>query len=386
MLSTERDINMPNFDEYFPLGLATGKAFCNRVEARKTILRNIDSCKHTLLSSPRRYGKSSLAEKAIKESQFPFEKIDLFVAKDAKVVEHCIVKSVRRLIGKVVSTPEQIFHLIKDTLKHLRPKVEVGTSGVNVEFELLSPDVAVNILELLSALDLILKKKNAKTILFFDEFQQIGQLGKGMSIEGSIRHVAEATKNIVFIFSGSNRHLLTTMFDDSNRPLYKLCDQIDIERISEKDYTDFLNHVANKAWKQNLSDSALERIIFVTQRHPYYMNVLCSKLWAADNIPTSKEIQNVWQKYVLSERSRTISELDRLSNIQYHLITDIARGQSKDFTSREYLSKTGFLSSTVTKSLSQLEKKDYIYKCNNEYFVIDPLIKSSLQYFLDNGT
>ena len=59
-------------------------------------------------------------------------------------------------------------------------------------------------------------------------------------------------------------------------------------------------------------------------------------------------------------------------------------GQTKDFTGREYLSKKGFLNSTVTKALSQLEKKDYIYKCNGEYFIVDPLIKASLQYFLDD--
>ena len=375
---------MPNFDEYFPLGLATGEAFCDRVEVRKTILRNIEGCRHTILSSPRRYGKSSLAEEAMKESKLPFEKIDLFVAKDAKVIEHCIVKSVRKLISKVVSGPEQAFHLIKDSLKHLRPKIEMGTSGVNIEFELVSLDVATNILDLLSAFDLILKRKDTKAILFFDEFQQIGQLGKGMSIEGAIRHVAQETKNIVFIFSGSNRHLLMTMFDDSNRPLYKLCDQMDIERISAKDYVEFLNHVSNRAWNQNLNDSVFSKIFFVTERHPYYMNVLCSKLWESENIPTEQDVCAIWKKYVLNERSRTIVELDKLSSTQYHIITDIARGQLKDFTSREYLSKTGFLSSTVTNALLQLEKKDYIYKRGGECFIVDPLIKSSLQYFLND--
>lgn len=372
---------MSNFDEYFPLGLATGKAFCDRIAVRKTILRNIEGCRHTLLSSPRRYGKSSLAEEAMTESKLPFEKVDLFVAKDAKVIEHFMVKSVRKLIGKVVSGPEQVFHLIKDSLKHLRPKVEVGSNGVNVEFELASPDVAVNILELLSALDLILKRKEAKVILFFDEFQQIGRLGKGMSIEGSIRHVAQETKNIVFIFSGSNRHLLTTMFDDSNRPLYKLCDQIDIERIKASDYTRFLNDIANKAWGQNLSDDTLNKIFLVTERHPYYMNVLCSKLWAKQEVPTAQDVDDIWSKYVVGERSRVIAELDKVSSTQYHLLTAIACGQLKDFTSREYLSKTGFLGSTVAKSLAQLEKNDYVYKQNHEYFVVDPLIKSSLCYF-----
>lgn len=83
----------------------------------------------------------------------------------------------------------------------------------------------------------------------------------------------------------------------------------------------------------------------------------------------------------MNERSRTITELGQLSNTQYHIITAIAQGQSKDFTGREYLIKKGFLSSTVNKALAQLEKKDYVYKKDSEYFIVDQLIKSSLQYF-----
>ena len=115
------------------------------------------------------------------------------------------------------------------------------------------------------------------------------------------------------------------------------------------------------------------------------MNVLCSKLWTSENIPTSQDVYDVWEKYVIGERSRTITELDKTSSTQYRIITDIAYGQLKNFTSREYLNKTGFLSSTVTKALSQLEKKDYVYKDNDKYFLVDPLIKSSLQYFSEKN-
>ena len=110
-----------NFTEYFPLGLATGEAFCNRVEERKTLLNNIKGCRHTLLSSPRRYGKSSLAEKVIFEAGLPSEKIDFFIAKDVKVIEQCIVKGVRKLINKAVTAPEQIFHIAKAYLSTYDP-------------------------------------------------------------------------------------------------------------------------------------------------------------------------------------------------------------------------------------------------------------------------
>ena len=53
--------------ELFPLRVAVDR-FCNRVEERQTLKRNIAEKRPTVLISPRRYGKSSLAHKVVHES------------------------------------------------------------------------------------------------------------------------------------------------------------------------------------------------------------------------------------------------------------------------------------------------------------------------------
>ena len=50
---------------WFPLGLAEGKAFCNRVKEREHLEYNITHSIHSLIVSPRRYGKTSLAHKVM---------------------------------------------------------------------------------------------------------------------------------------------------------------------------------------------------------------------------------------------------------------------------------------------------------------------------------
>lgn len=47
--------------DYFPLGVTTGSAFCNRKEELNHLKRNIQLAKPTIIMSPRRYGKTSLA-------------------------------------------------------------------------------------------------------------------------------------------------------------------------------------------------------------------------------------------------------------------------------------------------------------------------------------
>ena len=46
---------------YFPTYLAFGKAFCNRKEETARLIYNIEQQVPTLIMSPRRYGKTSLA-------------------------------------------------------------------------------------------------------------------------------------------------------------------------------------------------------------------------------------------------------------------------------------------------------------------------------------
>ena len=93
-------------------------------------------------------------------------------------------------------------------------------------------DTASTILNILERIEKLSKKYNKKLVLFFDEFQRIYQIAESHPIESVIRQVAQLTKTMSFIFSGSNRHLLYQIFNDRSRPFYKLCDRISLERIS----------------------------------------------------------------------------------------------------------------------------------------------------------
>jgi len=137
-------------------------------------------------------------------------------------------------------------------------------------------------MEALLALEHLLNKKNKHTIIFLDEIQEISKLAEGKGIEGAIRHVAQQSKYLSFIFSSSNRHLLQSMFYDSARPLYKLRGRINLERISEADYTKHLLKLSTKRWEKPLSKSALNQLFLLTERHPYYLNNLCRRLWGSE--------------------------------------------------------------------------------------------------------
>lgn len=370
---------------YFPLGVAKEEAFCNRVVEREQLINNIEQGKHTLIISPRRYGKSSLVLYCLDEFKLHYDRVDLFVAINAKTIEEQILKGVKNLIAKVSSVPEQAVGFIKQYLKNLKSKWVIGTDGVNIE---LIPekesDPANTILEALQMLETVLKKKKVKAVFFIDEFQEIGVLANSSGIEGAIRHVAQECEYLHFIFSGSNRHILANMFDDRSSPLYMLCDRIVLNRISEQDYITHLGRIIDKTTKKPLQEAVISEIFKLTERHPYYMNALCDKLkigYTAD-VLIAEEVKERWDDYVLQEESRTARDLSPLNILQKKILIAVSQGAFAELTGKAALHKFGVTSAAVVKSLSLLEEQDYINKNKQgEYSVVDPLIKASLRVF-----
>ncbi len=87
--------------DLFPLSIAFNDAFCNRTEELSKLTMYIEYHRPVLLVSPRRYGKTSLALRAIEASKLPYAHIDLFSAVDENDIERAVLKGVGSLISKI---------------------------------------------------------------------------------------------------------------------------------------------------------------------------------------------------------------------------------------------------------------------------------------------
>lgn len=371
--------------KYFPLGIAKESAFCNRETERAQIAQNISNCRHTIITSPRRYGKSSLVLYTLEEIRLPYERIDLFVAIDSKTVEGQILHGVQRLINKVSSPQQQTIDIIKRYFRQLKLKWVIGSSGVNIELIPGKENDAINtIKESLQILEHLLSKKKQKAVLFIDEFQEIGILTNNKGIEGAIRYIAQESEFLTFVFSGSNRHILSHMFDDRASPLYMLCERIILNRIENPHYVKYIQAISRLTWGKEIEKAAVMEILSLTECHSYYVNALCHRIWAqhCNNPPLVQDIKNNWNEYVLQEESRIAQELVTLNASQKKLLVAISRGVTGELSGKSMLATLNLSSATVFKALQSLEAKDYVYKNKEgQYQILDPLIKASLQVF-----
>ena len=117
----------------------------------------------------------------------------------------------------------------------------MGALGLNLR---LSPrnSTGEGIAELSLALDAAAATRRRWAVLVLDELQQLGQLHNGAprALEDAVRHAVERAKCVTYIFAGSQKHLLAPMYEEANRPLYKLCRKMTLQRIRAEDYEAFL--------------------------------------------------------------------------------------------------------------------------------------------------
>lgn len=367
---------------YFPKGIAKGDQFFNREESLKRLLDNFQEGVHTLILAPRRYGKSSLAKRAIVKSKLSFVEVDLFVAIDEQDIAQKIIFGVEALIQQVSKQPEQWVKSLKNYFLKSRKKWTIGIKDLKLELIPDNPKTAPeNILEALNALEHILSENSNQAIIFIDEFQEIAETKMAKAIEGAIRHFAQESRYVTFVFSGSSRSILKKRFKNNKNPLYGLCDEIFLDRIEAKYYIEYLQKVAGKTYNHPLNDAVIAEILALTDRHPRYVYALCFEVWLKCEAkpPNVQDIKAIWQGYVDFQQKDIREILANRSHIQRKLLEAIASGYDTELSGHGSQMRLQLSSSTIVQALKVLDEQDLIEKTHEgHYRIIDPVIRHAL--------
>jgi len=367
----------------FPMGIATGAAFCDRYQERAELKNNILHNRHTVLLAPRRYGKTSLASEVVRESGLLCAEIDFLLSANAKAVEARILDKVgfvlHQLLPKKKSPKEKILQLFHK----LKPELTISALGQKVVLHAPNPtDREITISDVLLNLDHAAQSLKKRVVFFMDEFQQLGELKDNHSIEASIRHAVERSQNVSYIFSGSNRHMLTQMFSDKNRPFYRLCTTINLNRIQKPDHIKFIQKQSKHKWKKELPDETISEIICLSECHPYYVNLICKYFWDNNLFPSKKQIEKMWHEYIESQKSVISYDLVSLSNNQKILLFELAKYPTQQPFSQEYLHRTQLSIASQKEAAKKLLLGDYIYKDDKGITrVLDPAIRSFVDIY-----
>lgn len=368
-------------EDLFPSKLALGAQFCNRILERKTLADNIAKARHTVLVSPRRYGKSSLAHQVITEMKLPSASIDLFLAYDDKTVTQRLLAGISKAVSAILPPGEKTFKKVQAFFGQFKISFGLGLFQIELLQEGRELDAVDQIYNALTALAHLSKQENKKIIIFIDEFQDIAAAKNAKSIQGAIRHVAQETSSLVFLFSGSNRHLLLEMFDDKSMPLYMLCDKLYLERMHSSDYRLHLESLALKVWNKKILDVVFKKIMSLTELHPFYVNLLCHKLWK-ESFPDVQKVEKSWHECMEEESRRIRAEIEKLTRNQQDLLKTLAFYPTEEPTGQAFSARAGLSVSSLYQAFKALSDQDIVFRVKEEDQYV-PLFQKNQARILD---
>ena len=130
-----------------------------------------------------------------------------------------LLGGIGEILAAIESTPKKAMESVTKFFSRFSVSFRWVNSRIEVDMARSEKASSKQLLSALKELDNILVKRRKNAVLFLDEFERLARLSQSEAVEGAIRHVAQQSKNLVFIFSGSNRHLLASMFNDSKKAI-----------------------------------------------------------------------------------------------------------------------------------------------------------------------
>ena len=376
---------MESTRELFPLGVAVGQAHCNRAAERRELSANVRDGVHTWIWARRRIGKTSLIEQVLRdiEPDIVAARLDLLVVHDSEALQSRLQACVERLGARLAPERSSSTAKLARAFAALKPEFSFGVMGMNLK--LAAPGrPGEGIAEMLLALDAAAASYGRRAMLVLDEFQQLAnfQSGRSRSLEGAIRHAVERARNITYVFAGSQKHLLASMFENEDRPLYRLCRKMTLGRIGAEDYRDFLKGAGRSRWGRQIPATTIDRILALTGRHPHYMNALCGSLWRADSPPLKDAVDAMWARIVAEENGLVSARVARLAPSQRALLRAIAvSGEGiRHPTSHGFLAPLRLPVSTGVRARDALEREDLIQRdADGRWKLVDPAMAACLR-------
>lgn len=214
--------------------IATEKNFTDREKETADLVQNFMSLINTIIISPRRWGKSSLVNKAAKlamaqDSNLRICHIDLF---NVRSEEHFYSLLAQKVIAATSTKWEEAIESAKSFFSHLVPKISIGTDSTNeVSIDFDWEEVKRNPDEVLDLAEKIAKKKGLKIVICVDEFQNIAEFTDPDYFQKKLRSHWQLHQSVAYCLYGSKRHMMMEVFTDSSKPFYKFGNLMFLNKI-----------------------------------------------------------------------------------------------------------------------------------------------------------
>lgn len=361
----------------FIFGVATsGDNFTDREKETGRLLSNFRHGVNTVLISPRRWGKTSLVQKAYHLAQSDKLKIiymDIFSCRS----EHDFYDTFASAVIKQTSSKaEELLDNIKLFLSRVSPRISIGADPMtDFSISLEMNPKSIDIDEILQLPEKIAHKKNCNIVICIDEFQQIAEFKDSKTFQKRLRSVWQLQKSVSYCLFGSKKHLMNELFEKKSLPFYKFGDSIYLKKIETKDWIDYICNRFEATGKQISKDLA-EKICKMVDNHSSYVQQLAWLVWIhTEIIATENDFLSACQDIIDQNTPLFEKQIESLTTYQMNFLRAIIDGVHSEFTTQEILHKYQLGSSANVSIIKRaLVKKEIIEIEKHQVIIMDPVM------------
>ena len=366
---------------FITYGYEAADYFCDRKTETRELITMLTNGNHVALISPRRMGKTGLiqhcfAQKEIHDHYYTFL-IDIYATKN---LQDMVYRLGQGIVNRLKTRGQSAIDGFLRFVTSLRTGISFDGQG-NASWHLglgdiKSPDFTLE--EIFN----YLKAADRRCIVAIDEFQAITNYPE-RNVEELMRTYAQDCRNAVFVFSGSQKSMMSEMFSSPARPFYQSVSLMFLKPVALPEYEAFAERHFRNAGKRIANDvvSAIyERFDGTT----WYLQKVLNQLFATKDCVEVSDVDCAVEQIINQNEDAYQDLLYQLTVRQRDLLVAVSHeGKAKQITGAAFVKHHHLSSaSSVQKSAQALMEKQLLTHQQGIYEVYDKFMSEWLHRML----
>lgn len=315
--------------------------FCDRREETNLLIKRIENGSNIVLKAPRRIGKSSLIKHLFRQNSIQNKYntlfIDIFGTKNMEeFVQEMQSAFLDAPFAKTKVGRKRIIDIIYSTYFQVNTDPAGNLTGLRLGVTQPSR-TNVSLKEMFK----FLEQTKRPNLIVFDEFQKINDYPENAA--AILRSYIQQANNTQFIFSGSSRHMLNTMFEYPKEPFYRSATSMDLAPIELLPYTSFCQEMF-RLYGKEIETAAVNFVYKLFSANTYDMQEVMKETFQEtrrNKTASMKDVQDAIDRLLDTRDMEFRDLLDKIDNVKTRrLLLCIAyEGLAKGMTSNEVMKK-----------------------------------------------
>lgn len=346
--------------------------FCDRKQETEKMMRALLGERNITLVAPRRMGKTGLIHHLFEQIRrdAPDTRcfyIDIYHTRNLEQFVRVLASTV---IGGLDTLTQSALRRLQEFFSRWRPSISfdevTGAPRVELDFAASASN------ETLKQIFDYIGQSSSRCIIAIDEFQQILNYPQ-TGVEALIRSYIQFLPNAMFIFSGSQQHLMQQMFMAVNRPFFQSSMVMTLESIDQGEYLAFANRHL-KAQQRHISADTFEYIFQKADGITWYVQAILHGIYDHEDVAIDNALVDTVVNELIDEQSAAYQNYCAwMTDNQLSLLTAVAKEKVVASPLKQRFIKEYNLpaTSSIKTALKSLEEKQLIVRQPNGYMISD---------------